>query len=137
MDMFKNKLGRPPAIHYLTPPPLAFLGGDVHVQKRSNVHVQSVSLVVNFGVSFLFSLIIFNYFRQIRFNFSFCKKTGEKKLPSTLDMVPSTLDMETSTLDPRPSTKRQTPKNSEWGRGEIVNGTSTSQFVFKSVINSF
>ena len=107
--MFKNKLGRPRAIHYLTPPPLAFLGGDVHVQKRSNVHVQSVSLVVNFGVSFLFSLIIFNYFRQIRFNFSFCKKTGEKKLPSTLDMVPSTLDMEPrpSTLDPRRKDKLQ------------------------------
>ena len=35
--MFKNKLGRPRAIHYLTPPPLAFFGGDVHVQKRSDV----------------------------------------------------------------------------------------------------
>ena len=61
--VFKNELGRPRAIHYLTPPPLAFFS-------LLNVHVQSVSLVVNFGLSFLFSLIIFNYFSQIRFNFS-------------------------------------------------------------------
>ena len=27
------------------------------------------------------------------------------------------------------------PKNSEWGRGEIVNSTWTSQFVFKNLIS--
>ena len=60
--------------------------------------------MVNFGLSFLFSLIIFNYFSQIGFNFSLLilKNEGkwEKKLPSTLDILPSTLDMEPSTLDP-------------------------------------
>ena len=30
-QVFKNELGCPRAIHYLTPPPLAIFGGDVQV----------------------------------------------------------------------------------------------------------
>ena len=30
-QVFENELGSPRAIHYLTPPPLAIFGGDVHV----------------------------------------------------------------------------------------------------------
>ena len=95
--VFKNELGRPRAICYLTPPPLAFFS-------LLNVHVQSVSLVVNFGLSFLFSLIIFNYFSQIRFNFSLFKKIGGKKV--TLGPRHGTIDPRRGTLDPLPSTKR-------------------------------
>ena len=88
---FKNELGCRRAIHYLTPPPLAIFWGDAHViNKIECPRAIRIFRVVTFGLSFPFSLIIFNYFRQIRFNFSFFKKTGEKKLPSTLDIEPST-----------------------------------------------
>ena len=42
-QVFKNELGSPRAIHYLTLPPLAIFWGAVPRVKRSNVHVQSVS----------------------------------------------------------------------------------------------
>ena len=63
--------------------PLAMFWGDVPVPCPRAIRIFKM---VNVGLSFLFSLIIFNYFSQIRFNFSLLiKKNCEKKLPSTLD----------------------------------------------------
>ena len=41
---FKNKLGCPRASHYLTPPPTRYFLGRCPRIKRSNVHLQPVSL---------------------------------------------------------------------------------------------